>query len=123
MLGSAAMLPLEGTLLEKLQKIEALHAGTKIDGERASSMGAESKVRKCSIQADSKSFLGPCRGNQTPTRQGRDREVGSDGSLRCSAELSTSEASMRRETAGTSRRSVASPSICSCGSRRGDRFA
>jgi len=27
------MLPLEGTLLEKLRKIEALHAGTKVDGE------------------------------------------------------------------------------------------
>ena len=27
-------LPLEGTLLEKLRKIEALHAGTKVDGER-----------------------------------------------------------------------------------------
>jgi hypothetical protein len=28
------MLPLEGTLVEKLRKLEALHAGTKIDGER-----------------------------------------------------------------------------------------
>jgi hypothetical protein len=28
------MLPLERTLLEKLRKIEALHAGTKIEGER-----------------------------------------------------------------------------------------
>jgi len=27
-------LPLEGTLLEKLRKIKALHAGTKVDGER-----------------------------------------------------------------------------------------
>jgi hypothetical protein len=28
------MLPLEGTLLEKLRKIEALYAGTNVDGER-----------------------------------------------------------------------------------------
>ena len=34
MLCPVGMLPLEGTLLEKLRKIEALHAGTKIDGER-----------------------------------------------------------------------------------------
>ncbi len=35
MLGCApTMLPLEGTLLEKLRKIEALHAGTNVDGER-----------------------------------------------------------------------------------------
>ena len=26
--------PLEGTLLEKLRKIEPLYAGTKVDGER-----------------------------------------------------------------------------------------
>ncbi len=63
-------------------------------------MDAELKVRKCSIPADSKSFLGPCRGNPTPTWQGRDREVGSDGSLRCSAELSTGEAPMRRANRG-----------------------
>ena len=30
----ASMLPLEGTLLEKLRKIEALHAGTTVDGKR-----------------------------------------------------------------------------------------
>jgi hypothetical protein len=30
----AATLPREGSLLEKLRKIEALYAGTKVDGER-----------------------------------------------------------------------------------------
>ncbi len=45
MLGSAAMLPLEGTLLEKLRKIEALHAGTKIDGEREAARRAAERIR------------------------------------------------------------------------------
>jgi hypothetical protein len=31
------MLPLEGSLLEKLRKIEALHAGISVDGERSRS--------------------------------------------------------------------------------------
>ncbi len=35
------MLPLEGTLVEKLRKLEALHAGTKIDGEREAARRAE----------------------------------------------------------------------------------
>lgn len=38
--GSGPMLPLEGTLLEKLRKIEALHAGTNVDGERCPLHGA-----------------------------------------------------------------------------------
>lgn len=40
-----AMLPLEGTLLEKLRKIEALHAGTKIDGEREAARRAAERIR------------------------------------------------------------------------------
>lgn len=39
------MLPLEGTLLEKLRKIEALHAGTKIDGEREAAKRAAELIR------------------------------------------------------------------------------
>lgn len=39
------MLPLEGTLLEKLRKIEALHAGTKIDGEREAARRAADRIR------------------------------------------------------------------------------
>jgi hypothetical protein len=39
------MLPLEGTLLEKLRKIEALHAGTKIDGEREAAHRAAERIR------------------------------------------------------------------------------
>jgi hypothetical protein len=39
------MLPLEGTLLEKLRKIEALHAGTKIDGEREAARLAAERIR------------------------------------------------------------------------------
>jgi len=39
------MLPLEGTLLEKLRKIEALHAGTKIDGEREAAARAAERIR------------------------------------------------------------------------------
>lgn len=45
MLGSSAMLPLEGTLLEKLRKIEALHAGTKVDGEREAAKRAAERIR------------------------------------------------------------------------------
>jgi hypothetical protein len=45
-LGSVPMLPpLEGTLLEKLRKIEALHAGTKIDGEREAARRAAERIR------------------------------------------------------------------------------
>ena len=36
---------LEGTLLEKLRKIEALHAGTKIDGEREAARRAAERIR------------------------------------------------------------------------------
>jgi len=38
-------LPLEGTLLERLRKIEALHAGTKIDGEREAARRAAERIR------------------------------------------------------------------------------
>jgi len=38
-------LPLEGTLLEKLRKIEALHAGTKVDGEREAARRAAERIR------------------------------------------------------------------------------
>ena len=36
---------LEGTLLEKLRKIEALHAGTPIDGEREAARRAAERIR------------------------------------------------------------------------------
>ncbi|MFI5302637.1 MAG: hypothetical protein ACHREM_31495 [Polyangiales bacterium] len=39
------MLPLEGTLLEKLRKIEALHAGTTVDGEREAARRAADRIR------------------------------------------------------------------------------
>ena len=39
------VLPLEGTLLEKLRKIEALHAGTRIDGEREAARRAAERIR------------------------------------------------------------------------------
>jgi hypothetical protein len=39
------MLPLEGTLLQKLRKIEALHAGTTIDGEREAARRAAERIR------------------------------------------------------------------------------
>lgn len=45
MLGSAAMLPLEGTLVERLRKLEALHAGAKFDGEREAARRAAEKIR------------------------------------------------------------------------------
>ena len=35
----------EGTLLEKLRKIEALHAGTKVDGEREAAKRAAERIR------------------------------------------------------------------------------
>jgi hypothetical protein len=38
-------LPLEGTLVEKLRKIEALHAGTNIDGEREAARRAAERIR------------------------------------------------------------------------------
>ncbi len=38
-------LPLEGTLLEKLRKIEALHAGTTVDGEREAARRAAERIR------------------------------------------------------------------------------
>ena len=37
--------PLEGTLIEKLRKLEALHAGTKIDGEREAAARAAERIR------------------------------------------------------------------------------
>lgn len=39
------MLPVEGTLLEKLRKIEALHAGTTIDGEREAARRAAERIK------------------------------------------------------------------------------
>jgi hypothetical protein len=39
------MVPLEGTLLEKLRKIEALHAGTNVDGEREAARRAAERIR------------------------------------------------------------------------------
>lgn len=39
------MLPLEGTLVEKLRKIEALHAGTKVDGAREAARLAAERIR------------------------------------------------------------------------------
>lgn len=39
------MLQLEGTLLEKLRKIEALHAGTTVDGEREAARRAAERIR------------------------------------------------------------------------------
>ena len=36
---------LEGTLLEKLRKIEALHAGTTVDGEREAAQRAAERIR------------------------------------------------------------------------------
>src|SRR5271155_2159536 len=39
------MLPLEGSLLEKLRKIEALHAGTSVDGEREAARRAAERIR------------------------------------------------------------------------------
>jgi hypothetical protein len=35
----------EGTLIEKLRKLEALHAGTKIDGEREAARRAAERIR------------------------------------------------------------------------------
>lgn len=43
--GCGPMLPLEGTLLEKLRKIEALHAGTNVDGEREAARRAAERIR------------------------------------------------------------------------------
>jgi hypothetical protein len=39
------VLNIEGTLLEKLRKIEALHAGTTIDGEREAARRAAERIR------------------------------------------------------------------------------
>jgi hypothetical protein len=41
----STMLPLEGTLLEKLRKIEALHAGTNVSGEREAARRAAQRIR------------------------------------------------------------------------------
>ena len=38
-------MPLEGTLLEKLRKIEALYAGTTVDGEREAARRAAERIR------------------------------------------------------------------------------
>ena len=42
---SALPAPLEGTLLEKLRKIEALHAGTAVEGEREAARRAAERIR------------------------------------------------------------------------------
>src|SRR5882724_4228323 len=44
---SSGRLPgmVEGTLLEKLRKIEALHAGTTVDGEREAARRAAERIR------------------------------------------------------------------------------
>jgi hypothetical protein len=39
------VLPLEGSLLEKLRKIEALHAGTTVSGEREAARRAAERIR------------------------------------------------------------------------------
>jgi hypothetical protein len=39
------MLPLEGTLLETLRKVEALHAGTTVNGEREAARRAAERIR------------------------------------------------------------------------------
>ena len=39
------MLPLEGTLLEKLRKIEALYAGTTVAGEKEAARRAAERIR------------------------------------------------------------------------------
>lgn len=44
MVKSRAMI-LEGTLVEKLRKLEALHAGTKVDGEREAARLAAERIR------------------------------------------------------------------------------
>jgi hypothetical protein len=53
------MLPLDGTLLEKLRKIEALHAGTKIDREREAARRAAERIRG---RLARKRRLSSCRG-------------------------------------------------------------
>jgi hypothetical protein len=40
-----SVMMLEGTLLEKLRKIEALHAGTTVDGEREAARRAAERIR------------------------------------------------------------------------------
>ena len=45
LVGSGLMLPLDETLLEKLRKIEALHAGTNVDGEREAARRAAERIR------------------------------------------------------------------------------
>jgi hypothetical protein len=57
------MLPLEGTLLEKLRKIEALHAGTAVEGERESARRAAERIRDVSP-----SFAGGRRKSSIGTR-------------------------------------------------------
>lgn len=37
---------LEGSLIEKLRKLEALHAGTKVDGEREAARRAAERIRE-----------------------------------------------------------------------------
>jgi hypothetical protein len=50
---------LEGTLLEKLRKIEALHAGTTVDGEKEVSVRRNASPRQA---AAALTFSRACRG-------------------------------------------------------------
>jgi hypothetical protein len=43
--GYVAAVFVEGTLIEKLRKLEALHAGTKVDGEREAARRAAERIR------------------------------------------------------------------------------
>ena len=51
---------LEGTLLEKLRKIEALHAGTKVDGEREAARRAASAFARASRSSEDASRMWSC---------------------------------------------------------------
>lgn len=44
--GRVPVVFLEGTLIEKLRKLEALHAGTKVDGEREAARRAAERIRE-----------------------------------------------------------------------------
>jgi hypothetical protein len=63
---------LEGTLLEKLRKIEALHAGTTVDGEQEAARRAAERIRaRLADGADTKTIDGLRRG--VPPAPGRVR--------------------------------------------------
>jgi hypothetical protein len=54
------VLPLEGTLLEKLRKIQALHAGTTVDGEREPARRAAERIRHVSPSSGVANRTGSC---------------------------------------------------------------